>query len=288
MQYTEREDEKKHFVLRDLKLLTQEEFVEHIRDSGTSSALLFVHGFNTSFRDAIFDLAQIAWDTKCTKYGVIPIVFSWPSQGTIDLNSHPEKLPILPLEYVRDSNSATYSQKSFLELLDILHSSARVTKLYVIAHSMGNQIVVNALNQANYARQKHLLSEMILAAPDVDEDIFKQYGKALTDSARGITLYASSADKALRFSVELNGQNRAGYIPKGGPFTFPGIETIDVTAVGDDMLGLNHGTYSSSRSVLGDIGLILENGTHPPDRRSTEIRTYPEGSKHPKYWIFPW
>jgi esterase/lipase superfamily enzyme len=240
-----------------------------------------VHGFNTTFRDAIFALAQITWDTK---YTGIPVVFSWPSQGNIDFLGHPDQAFVA---YNYDGASARFSQNSFLELLHLLQSTAHITQLYVIAHSMGNQIVVNALDQANFAGQKHFLNEVVLAAPDVDEDIFKQSVKQLVESANGITLYASAADKALLFSVKWNGQNRAGFIPQGGPFTFTGIDTIDVTAVGDDMLGLDHDVYSTSRPVLEDIGQILKSGTHPPDSRSTDIRTYPEGSKQPSYWVFP-
>jgi hypothetical protein len=66
-----------------------------------------------------------------------------------------------------------------------------------------------------------------------------------------------------------------------------GIETIDVTAVGDDMFAINHDAYSSARSVIDDIGRLVIDGIHPPHIRSPQIRRVPEGSAEPRYWKFP-
>ena len=68
----------------------------------------------------------------------------------------------------------------------------------------------------------------------------------------------------------------------------PGIETIDVTAVGDDMFAINHDVYSSNREVLNDIGSLLISGIHPPNDRSPLIRGVPEGSAKPQYWKYPY
>jgi esterase/lipase superfamily enzyme len=167
----ETERPRDHFTLRDLRVLTKDEFVQFIRDSGTSSALLFVHGFDTSFEDAIFQLAQITWDTQ---YAGVPIAFSWPSKGNIDPLKHPDQAL---LAYNYDKDSARYSQGAFLDVLHLLQTSAHVSKVYIVAHSMGNQIVVNSIDQANYRGEEHLLTEVILAAPDVDWDTFKLSGQ---------------------------------------------------------------------------------------------------------------
>jgi hypothetical protein len=69
-----------------------------------------------------------------------------------------------------------------------------------------------------------------------------------------LTLYASSADRTMTFSRSLaGGIARAGDVPAGGPIVFPNLETIDVTAVGDDIFGLNHNVFAPSREVLHDI-----------------------------------
>jgi len=131
------------------------------------------------------------------------------------------------------------------------------------------------------------LTEVVLAAPDVDVDVFRSSSDRLKGATKGVTLYASAADKALLASELKAGGPRAGSIPSSGPLLFPGIETIDATAVGDDMFGLNHDVYSNARSVIDDIGRLLADGVHPPNIRSPEIRGVPEGSAAPAYWRYP-
>jgi esterase/lipase superfamily enzyme len=193
-----------------------------------------VHGFNTNFEDAIFRLAQIAWDAQ---YHGVLVAFSWPSKGQIT-------------DYDYDRESALFSRDAFLQVLDLLQTSGKVSKVYIVAHSMGKQIVVDALAQAIRTGKRISLAEVVFAAPDVDRNIFESLSAHLKDAAKGITLYVSAADKALLTSELKAGGPRAGSIPASGPLVLPGIETIDVTAVGDDMLGINHDVYSS-RSVIG-------------------------------------
>ena len=54
---------------------------------------------------------------------------------------------------------------------------AGVKNIYVVAHSMGNQIVLDALAQAAYMDLPVSLSELVFAAPDVDRDSFELFGQ---------------------------------------------------------------------------------------------------------------
>jgi esterase/lipase superfamily enzyme len=171
-------------------------------------------------------------------------------------------------------------------VLDLL-LKAKVSQIYVVAHSMGNQIVVDALAHAQGSGIPLVLSEVVFAAPDVDRDVFESLIPLLVNKAKGITLYASAADRALLAS-QLKAQGpRAGYISSSGPLLLPGMETIDVTAVGEDMFALNHDAYLGVRSVLDNIGRIVISGVHPPNLRSPQIRGVPEGSAKPDYWRYP-
>ena len=49
------------------------------------------------------------------------------------------------INYDRDREVAMASRKSFRELLKILYQDAGLKKIHVIAHSMGNQVVVESL-----------------------------------------------------------------------------------------------------------------------------------------------
>src|SRR6185295_7672214 len=68
-------DDKKHFTIKAKKWMSQDQFVAALNDMPTTSALVFVHGFNTTFEEGMFRLAQIVWDTQ---YKGAPILFSWP------------------------------------------------------------------------------------------------------------------------------------------------------------------------------------------------------------------
>ena len=142
----------------------------------------------------------------------------------------------------------------------LLRDKLRVEKIHVVAHSMGNFLVLNALRRE--PQQTGSLAELILAAPDVDRDFFKQVLPEVRHMFAGATLYASSADKALVGSRELaRGIPRAGDVPADGPVLLDGVDTIDVTAIGDELLGVNHDVFATNRSLIDDIGLLLD-GLH--------------------------
>jgi len=270
--YRERQDDKQHFVIKSKSWITQDEFLEAIREHDAKQALIFVHGFNTTFDEGVFRLAQIVWDTQ---FDGVPILFSWPSKGTI-------------LSYLYDRESSTFSVNGFLELLTLLQTSTDISTIHILAHSMGNQIVVSALANSKDIALK-ALGEVILAAPDVDRDVFKGLAVRIAGiPSRGVTLYASSADKAMSASRKLAQGPRAGDVlpPPDGPVVLPKIETIDVTAVGDELFGLNHDTFAVHRSIIDDIGRLILRGDRPPNQRSVEIRGVPEGRQPPLYWRY--
>jgi esterase/lipase superfamily enzyme len=266
------EDEKKHFTIKSVEGLSREDFVSTMENSGLHGAMVFVHGFNTTFDDAIFRTAQIAYDAH---FPGVPIAFCWPSKGEL-------------IDYDYDRESALFSRDAFLELLHLIRVDAGINKLYVIAHSMGNQIVVDALAHAQDAGLNLKLSELIMAAPDVDSDVFKSLITRLKIAANGLTLYASAADRAMLASrLKAGGVYRAGDVPPEGPITANGMDTIDATALGNDLLALNHSTFSSSRSLIDDIGRIMLTGTRPPDVRSPQLVRIPSGSNPPRFWKYP-
>jgi esterase/lipase superfamily enzyme len=90
-----------------------------------------------------------------------------------------------------------------------------------------------------------------------------------------MTLYASAADRALVASRELaGGIPRASDVPADGPIILPNVETIDVTAMGEDVFGLNHSVFAVSRDVMEDISVLLR--LNLPSPRLTQIRPVPD------------
>jgi len=131
-----------------------------------------------------------------------------------------------------------------------------------------------------------LLAELILAAPDVDRDLFIQYAPDVREIVAGMTLYASSADRALLASKEVaRGFPRAGDVPAEGPLVLPRMDTIDVTAIGNEIFGLNHDVFATKRALINDMGGLLE-GRRPPNTRLREIWPVPDSPPPPRYWRF--
>jgi esterase/lipase superfamily enzyme len=266
--YRRPEIEDKHFKLQSLKRLNRGEFVGAVQSG--REGLLFVHGFNNTVEDAVFRLAQIVWDTQFTG---VPILFSWPSRADV-------------LSYLYDRESAVFSVDGFVELLTLIERETKLSTLHIIAHSMGNQIVTEALARLGRQPPQRKLGEIILAAPDVDWDVFKGRAPSFKDLSRGVTLYASSADKALVVSRSLAKGPRAGDVLADGPLTAANLDTIDVTAVGEEMFGLNHNTFAAQRSLIDDIGRLILKGDRPPHQRSPQIRGMPIGTSPPRYWRY--
>jgi esterase/lipase superfamily enzyme len=257
--YRQTENDKKHFTIKSTSWLSQDEFINNISASGINEAIIFVHGFNTSFDDGLYRLAQIVWDTKFTG---LPILFSWPSKGEL-------------LAYEYDRESTDFSASGFRELIKILQQNTELSTIHVIAHSMGNQAVLGALANAGTEITQKGLGQLVFAAPDVDRDVFKLLEPKIA-GFRGATLYASSADKALQLSKTIAQGPRAGDIPSppDTPIILPNMDTIDATAIGDELFGLNHTIFASSRDAIADIARLLR-GERPPNVRSPLIIPVP-------------
>jgi esterase/lipase superfamily enzyme len=130
------------------------------------------------------------------------------------------------------------------------------------------------------------LNEIILAAPDVDRDVFENLARDVKNYGRGVTLYASANDRAMEASRRVaGGIPRAGDVPPDGPLVIAGIDTIDVSQTSTDYLSLNHSSYAEKTAILNDIGLLLQTGERPPDRRIPILErvTTPKGD----FWRYP-
>jgi len=255
-------DPKKHFWIRAIQKTDEAQWTKSLSSSPSSAkekrALIFVHGFNTKFRDAAFRTAQIVWDLR---FKGTTVLFSWPSRGEI-------------LDYFYDEKSALGSRDAFLHVVDNLRK-AGFKRIDVIAHSMGNLVAVDALANSAVSRSPASIVQLIMAAPDIDRDMFVEQIPKVVKEAKGLTLYASKNDRALQLSKRVAGKiPRAGDVTDSGPVILAGLATIDVSVIGSELFGLNHGTFATSRNILNDLKILLEKGTPAP--RLNEIHEYPE------------
>ena len=260
-------DPKKHFALLSSQRLGQPEFLQRLRKELQSRSpqerrvLVFTHGFNTRFDDAVFRFSQIVDDTG---FKGVPVLFSWPSRGSATA-------------YGYDRDSATFSRDKFEAVLSLIGSEKSVASIEIFAHSMGNWLTLETLRQASIANNKAAigkLSRVILAAPDVDMDVFRTQVRRMGPLSSRFVLYASSDDKALRLSQFLFGdQMRAGENTNVEEFKRLGIAAHDLSGV-PGAIGKNHGKAFNDAGTIQGIGTILNDSkpeTHHADPLSRTI-----------------
>src|ERR1700728_2998819 len=255
---SEKDDPEKHFIIESVEPIDPGSFAAAASADPEAPVLIYVHGFNTTFEDSILRFSQIVWDIQFRGF---PVLFSWPSAGGV-------------LNYLYDMNSAHLSRDPFRQLLMLLRGPEKRRKLHIMAHSMGNLLVLEALSTLSGS----IVDELVLAAPDVDLDVFRNLIGKVQSVASGMTLYASGKDRALVLSRSIAKSPRAGDVFDDGPVKMEHLDSIDVTAVGAEMFGLNHNEFAPNRNLVDDIGRLLTRGDRPPNHRSPQIRAVPEGS----------
>ena len=277
--FREKEDPAKHFTLRELKHLTEAEFISLVRTRIAASslykgqALLFVHGFNTSFDYAVYRAAQLSYDLQ---FDGGSFVYSWPSRGEVSATG-----------YTWDTTSSENAEDYLDKFLTLIAKKSGATSITVIAHSMGSKLLLPVLEKLKLRGDSDVkISQVILAAPDVDRNIFTKLAQKIQGISRGITLYAAANDRALDVSEQFwGGGPRAGDVPQEGPVVVPGIDTIDVTATSTDVFSLNHAGYAEKTELLGDIRALMLGGYRKPNVRIPKLQAVatPVG----EYWKFP-
>lgn len=214
------------------------------RPAGERSILAFVHGYNTSFSSALLRMAQFVNDTG---FQGVPVLFTWASRGRA-------------LDYVYDINSALQARFYLMELASIM-AGTNAESFSVVAHSMGNLATLEAMT--GLARQGFTptadLNSVILAAPDVDFDLFEEYIKDLGTIKERIYVLVSKDDRALTLSRRIaGGVSRVG---AADPDTLAalGLKVVDLSLV-DDKSNANHSKFADSPEIVQLIGTGINQG----------------------------
>ena len=228
---------------------------DELQGTTDCSILLYIHGYNNSFEDAAHRTAQLSYDLG---FKGRSIFYSWPSEKDF------EKYPV-------DLQTAEWSRDNFKTFLFNLLDHTEYSNIYMVAHSMGNQLYKNALEDLIDERPQQVdrIREIILAAPDIDIEIFKRDIHPIFNELRaGITLYSSSKDLALRASKRFNGRRRLG--DSGRYLTvLPNMETVDASKVKTDFIG--HAVFANSTSIITDMYYLIEERRRASERKNLSI-----------------
>ncbi len=213
--------------------------------------MVFVHGFNNTFEDSVYRFAQIVHDSGAD---VAPVIFTWPSRASV-------------FDYNYDKESTNYSRDALEQILRAIVREPEVKDITVMAHSMGSWLTVEALRQMAIrdGRVNAKITDVILASPDLDVDVFSKQFLAMGKQHPRFTFFTSRDDKALALSRRISGNiDRLGQIdpsiePYRSELERAGITVIDLTQLkaGDR---LNHGKFAASPEVVQLIGKRLVAG----------------------------
>lgn len=182
--------------------------------------LVYVHGFRESYLSNTESTVQIA---RLTGFDGPVIQYSWPSQGALT-------------KYAVDETNMYWDERNFRSFLTQLARDPAVKEIILVSHSLGARLVIPAVEyvDANSANaDSSNISNIILAAPDVDREDFERdiaeevLAARRVNNDRRITIYLSGSDKALALSRQVHGYPRLG-----SPYCFDPFEAADLKAKG--------------------------------------------------------
>jgi len=264
----------KHIVVASITSMGSDDFFGQLRaESGRLSerqAFVFVHGYANDFHEATRRAAQMKYDLN---FPGLAIIYSWPSVGSESA-------------YGLDADSIEWSTDNLRQFLRDIAERSGAEEIFLIGHSMGTRGLAAAVAGLTSNAPREISAryrQLILAAPDIDRDIFKdRIFPAIKAAGMNVTLYASDRDKALDLSKIGRGPGRA--FPRLGttspsPFVAEGISTIDAGPVDTSFWG--HRYYAENRSIISDIYYLIR-GVPVLNRFGIEQIKDPGGG----YWRF--
>ncbi len=217
-----------------------------MRPRGSRRVFVFIHGYNTLFAEALYRFAQVVHDSKAPG---VPVLFTWASRGKLGA-------------YVYDTNSATAARDDLEHTLRLLLASD-ADEINILAHSMGNWVTVEALRQIKISgdlRHVDKIGFVVLAAPDIDLDVFKSELRRFGKPRKPFYVVLSKDDKALWLSNFIaGGQGRVGADANIEELAALGATVIDLTNVqGTD--SSNHSKFAQLAEVAPELRAVLQKG----------------------------
>jgi len=239
---------------------------------------LFVHGYNNTFEDAAFRMAQL-WHFLGRRG--VPVLYSWPAGRTGMLRG-----------YTHDRESSEFTVFHLKQLSRALTTCDEIKETHVIGHSRGTQVVLDTLRELwiemrgaeaattggdpatmtwsdrMVGKRKMKLRNIIIAAGDLDWEVFQQRisAESLPVFSESFVFYLCQEDKALGISAWLyDSISRLGRLQmkdltpeqQENLAAQDAIQVIDVNVRTDYFA---HAYFITNPAVLSDLILTLRDG----------------------------
>lgn len=210
---------------------------------GQREVVVFAHGFNTTFSEGLYRIAQLDKDLEMPG---VTVHYSWPSRGK-------------PLAYIQDRDSAVFARDGYEQLLTEI-ARAGAERIIIVGHSLGSLLTMETLRQIAIAKNRALLdriSGVVLISPDIDVDVFHQQAVRIGELPQPFYVFTSQRDRALALSSRLTGQrDRLGNLLDPGPISDLDVTLIEVSDF--ESGGFGHFTAGDSPALLGLLGRLTD------------------------------
>jgi esterase/lipase superfamily enzyme len=191
--------------LRSVATLNQDAFVTQLKQQVEASPLrallIKINGFREQFPSA---LRKTAFLSHVLDIDTPVLVFDWPGNQGNGIRA-----------YRRAQRVAGESGAELAQALQFIIDEIGPDKIWLVANSMGAEVVVHGLSKMYLTEQladaETEIEDVVLTAPDVDNRRFNdQFKKEMSAIVRNLTVYVSSNDRALLMSRLLNRGRRLG------------------------------------------------------------------------------
>lgn len=205
--------------------------------------LLYIHGYRESFETAAASTIDLS---EGIKFPGATGLFTWPSAAST-------------LSYVADRESAMWSRDALEDLLTAMAKTQSGGRIHIVAHSMGTLLTLETLRMLRAAGGDNAMERIgavVLAAPDIDIDLFARGLERLGRDARKITVISSTNDRALAVSSRL-----AGGIIRAGAADRERLEALGVRVADASEFGggiINHDLFLSNKEVQQVVKRAIE------------------------------
>lgn len=254
-----------------------------LKTSRIKDVFIYVHGYKVAFENPAL-VASEFW--HFLGYQGVFIAYSWPATPKATA-------------YLGDIDTAAGMARNLRELVTFIENDTQAEHVHIIGYSAGTRLVSRALEQmalinrdapAGAPRRGRKLANVILVGSDVDRAVFGAYlADDIIQVSQHLTIYGSSADKALRMSRLLTGHTRLGMMwgegemPASVKAYFDASEArlsfIDVAGASNSTSENGHAYFRASPWVSSDILMTLAYRLQPAERglvrADTGVWTFP-------------
>lgn len=221
--------------------------------AGRGEVTVYVHGFNNTFAESTYRLAQLTYDLHSP---AVQIAYAWPSAGKA-------------IRYAYDRDSVLFARDGLEAMLGQI-VAAGASRILIVSHSLGAELTMEVLRDMALDRNHRVMSRIsgvVLISPDLDTQVFRRQAKAIGKLPQPFVIVASSRDKALALSAALTGRSeRLGNLDDLEKVSDLHVTVIDVSAYSAGPGG--HFTVGDSPALLNLLGRIGDVSTALKEDRS--------------------